>query len=262
MANLMTLSLFKKAFLVCSLVMTGCSTMQKTPHQAAAVSETQAIAAYSKVLKNYVNSEGAVDFNGLLKQPQDLETYVSFVAQKKFSDFTSRESLLAHHLNAYNALSMYTVIQKNIPVSNSGFSKVRFFYLTKMEIGGLTMSLVTYENDFIRSMNEDRIHWALNCMAVSCPRLPQKPFLAETLDKDLQNLAQEFFNSEKNVRIYTGDKKVEVTEILKFFPKDFVPKKAPSIIDYINLYRQDKIPTDFKTEYISYDWTINNSNRR
>ena len=234
--------------------------MQKTPHVPAAVNESQALAAYSKVLKNFVNAEGAVDFNSLLKQPQDLEAYVSFVAQKKFSDFTSRESLLAHHLNAYNALSMYTVIQKNIPVSNSGFSKVRFFYLTKMEIGGSTMSLVTYENDFIRSMNEDRVHWALNCMAVSCPRLPQVPFTAATLNLDLQKLAEEFFNSEKNVRIHANEKKVEVTEILKFFPKDFVPKKAPSITEYVNLYRREQIPTDYKTDYISYDWTINNSN--
>lgn len=224
-------------------------------------SESQAVESYDKVLKNFVDHTGAVDFEGLQKSPQDLENYVAYVAQKKFSDFTTRESLLAHHLNAYNALSMYTVIQKKIPVTNAGFNKVRFFYLTKMEIGGITMSLVTYENDFIRSMNEDRVHWALNCMAVSCPRLPQKPFTAENLNTDLQNQAVEFFNSEKNVRVQNNEKKVEVSEILKFFPKDFVPKKAPSIIEYINLYRKDKIPLDYKTEYISYDWTINNSNR-
>ena len=252
----------KKIILVSSLIITGCSTLQKTPRVSSPVGESQALTAYDKVLKNFVTKDGAVDFNSLQKQPLDLESYVSYVAQKKFSDFKSRESLLAHHLNAYNALSMYTVIQKNIPVSNSGFSKVRFFFLTKMEIGGSTMSLVTYESDFIRSMNEDRVHWALNCMAVSCPRLPQKPFVAETLDKDLQNLAEEFFNSEKNVRVHAADKKVEVSEILKFFPKDFVPVKAPSIVEYINLYRREKIPLDFKVEYIPYDWTINNSNRR
>lgn len=255
------LKLLRRTLLVSSLILTGCSTLQKTPH-AAIVNENQAIAAYSQVLKNYVNEAGAVDFNGLQKQPKDLETYVSYVAQKKFSDFTTREDLLAHHLNAYNALSMYTVLQKNIPESNAGFSKVRFFYLTKMEIGGKTMSLVTYENDFIRSMNEDRVHWALNCMAVSCPRLPRSPFEAKSLDQNLQNLAEEFFNSEKNIRPNSAEKKVEVSEILKFFPKDFVPRKAPSVIEYVNIYRREKIPLDFKTDYIPYDWTINNSNRR
>lgn len=247
--------------MVGSLILMSCSTFQKTPPALAVQSETQAIGHYASVLKNYVNVAGAVDFEGLQKNPQDLESYVAFVAEKKFSDFTTRESLLAHHLNAYNALSMYTVVQKNIPITNAGFNKIRFFYLTKMVIGGKTMSLVTYENDFIRSMNEDRIHWALNCMAVSCPRLPRQPFVAETLNADLQKQAVEFFNSEINIRLNNQKKKVVVTEILKFFPKDFVPRKAPSVIEYINLYRQEKIPLDFKTEYISYDWTINNSNR-
>ena len=253
--------MLKTIFLTLSLGFSACSTFQKTPEVRFKVNDQQAIEAYAKVLVAYVNVKGEVDFNGLQKNPQDLETYVAYIAQKKWSDFKTRDELLAYHLNAYNALSMNTVIQKGIPETNAGFKKVRFFYLTKMEIGGQRMSLVAYEADYIRKMNEDRVHWALNCMAVSCPRLPRKPFSAETLNQDLQDLAVEFFNSDKNVHFSAEPNTVEVTEILKFFPEDFVPKKAASIVDYVNLYRQDKIPTNYKVNYIPYDWTINNSNR-
>lgn len=235
--------------------------MQKTPVIDRAINEFEARQAYAQVLENYVNEKGEVDFDGLLKNPANLELYVAYVADKKFSDFTSPESLLAHHLNAYNALSMYTVLQKGIPETNAGFKKVRFFYLTKMNIGGTKMSLVDYENKFIRSIGEDRVHWALNCMAVSCPRLPKKLFAGESLNKDLQALAVEFFSSAANVQVDNEKKTVFVTEILKFFPEDFIPKKAKSVNDYVNIYRKTPVPTDYKIAYIPYDWTINNSNR-
>ncbi len=250
----------KKFFVLSAFILSSCSTLQKTPTINKAIDEFEAKQAYSKVLENYVSDTGEIDFDGLLKNPESLELYVAYVAKKKFTDFTSQESLLAHHLNAYNALSMYTVLQKGIPQTNAGFKKVRFFYLTKMDIGGQQMSLVDYENNHIRSIGEDRVHWALNCMAVSCPRLPKKPFAPETLNKDLQTLSLEFFNSSKNVRLESADKKIYVTEILKFFPKDFVPKKAKSMNEYINLYRQEPVPLNFEIEYIPYDWTINNSN--
>ena len=253
--------MLKNTLIIMGLGLSSCATFQKTPVVKVVVSDQQAIEAYAKVLEDFVNVKGEIDFNGLQRSPQDLEDYVAYIAQKKWSDFKSSDELLAYHLNAYNALSMNTVIQKGIPETNAGFKKVQFFYLTKMEIGGQRMSLVTYETDFIRKMNEDRVHWALNCMAVSCPRLPRKPFAAETLNQDLQDLAVEFFNSDKNVRFDSDHKIVQVTEILKFFPEDFVPKKAATIVDYVNLYRQDKIPTNYSVNYIPYDWTINNSNR-
>ena len=38
------------------------------------------------------------------------------------------------------------------------------------------MSLYTLENDVIRPLGDERVHFALNCMVVSCPRLPRVAF--------------------------------------------------------------------------------------
>ena len=109
------------------LFLTSCSTLQKTPTINKAVDEFEAKQAYSKVLENYVNDKGEIDFDGLLKNPENLELYVAYVAKKKFADFTSPESILAHHLNAYNALSMYTVLQKAFRKPMQVLKKSDFF---------------------------------------------------------------------------------------------------------------------------------------
>lgn len=243
--------------------MFGCASKIKLSDSVAPVADAAtALDAYQRVLKKFVNPAGEVDFKALAADMKDLEVYIRYVSETPFSSFGNRDELLAHHLNAYNALSMYTVIRKDIPKTNAGLGKVFFFLLTKLKIGGEWMSLSTYENEYIRKMNEDRIHWALNCMAVSCPRLPQEIFRASTLQADLQKLSVEFFNSPTHVRVVREDKQLFVTEILKFFPEDFVPTKAPSIPAYVNLYRSEKVAEDLTVKYIPYDWTINDSNRR
>lgn len=247
--------------MVGAMLTSACSTLLKTPESKAEMDPKLAIEAYARVLNGFVNKEGEIDFEGLQKNRQDLSMYIHYVAKKRFHEIGNPNQVLAHHLNAYNALSMFTVLEKNIPKTNSGLNKLFFFRLTKMEIGGQVMSLETYEKDFIRSLNEDRVHWALNCMSVSCPRLPQEIFKAETVQTQLQDLSIEFFNSEKHVQVNNDKKEVAVTEIIKFFPEDFVPVKASSVVNYVNLYRKNPVPQDYKVRYISYDWTINNSRR-
>ena len=49
------------------------------------------------------------------------------------------------------------------------------------DVGGKTISLYKLENDVIRPLGEERVHFALNCMVVSCPRLPRAAFSAAAL---------------------------------------------------------------------------------
>jgi len=78
-----------------------------------------------------VNDRGQVDFRGLAKSPGDLKAFVDYIARvSPESDpalFPGAETRLAYHINAYNALAMYNVIDSGIPRSLSGFTKLRFF---------------------------------------------------------------------------------------------------------------------------------------
>jgi hypothetical protein len=171
-------------------------------------------------------------------------------------EFLTADARLAHYLNAYNALSMYNVLDSGIPLTNAGLRKVKFFLLKKFKIDGEKMSLYTYENEIIRKQGDERVHFALNCMARSCPILPQVPFQANTLRAELQKQAKQFFSETRNLRIDKNTKTVHVSQILEFFTGDFLVKEK-SLIGYINRYSQEQIPADYSVQFIPYDWTVN-----
>jgi hypothetical protein len=54
----------------------------------------------------------------------------------------------------------------------------------------------------------------------------------------------------------TRDGRVRVSAILKFYTADFLAK-APTLIAYINRYRETAIPDDYEIVFIAYDWTVN-----
>lgn len=249
--------------LVVSVFCLGCSSVVVMPQ--AEVDYEQAKLAWAQVLEKYVDSEGWVDFPGLQQNPESLKTFLAFVRKNSPANrpdlFSDPMESLAFHINAYNALSAYGVLQSGIPESNSGLSKVKFFVFKKYEIGGNVRSLKDYEDNVIRKLKDPRVHWALNCMAVSCPKLPQIPFQGNKMNQQLDEGSRFFFSEKRNLQIDHAKKEVRVSEILKFFPEDFLAV-SPSIIDYINKWTPEKIPTDYRVKYIPYDWTIINQAKK
>ena len=248
------------AILALLLVAVGCSTLAPVPASEASDPAT-ALNAYARVLQRFVNANGEVDFSALRDDRTDLDRYVAFVAKTPAASFTNADDRLAHHINSYNVLSMYNVIDSGIPATHAGLNKLRFFALKKFVIGGQTMSLYRYETDVIRKLNEPRIHFALNCSALSCPVLPRVPFSGEKLEAQLQDETIKFFARPENLALDPAMRSASVNEILRFYTKDFVPLHAPNLIAYINRYAAKKIPADYAIRFIDYDWTVANSRR-
>lgn len=237
------------------IFVTGCSSLVPTP-EAPEMTSAQAEKAWATVLKKHVDNQGRVDFRGLGASPADLKGYVRYVSRVDKASLTDPRARLAFYINAYNALSMYNVIYSEYPEDLDGFFKrFGFFYKKKFQIMKEEMSLYSFENDLIRTENDPRVHVALNCMSAGCPRLPQTPFTTAGLEKELEREAKKFYNEPRNVRTDPKEKKVYISEILDFFTEDFL-KKKPTLIEYVNLYRNEKVPADYKVEFIPYDWTI------
>jgi hypothetical protein len=215
--------------------------------------------AWANHLSRFVDKNGRMDFAGMEKNPSDLEAYLSWVArvspESAPQTFPTREAKLAYDINAYNALAMYDVLRSH-PPPNLDKIKVTFFYKNRFEMGGRYISLYALENQVIRPLGDPRVHVALNCMARGCPRLPREPFEADKLDRQLDRLAREFYNERRNVDPRPERKTIRLSQILQFYTEDFT-KKAPSLIAYVNQYRDEKIPADWKVEFIPYDWTLN-----
>jgi hypothetical protein len=277
-------TLRRAALTMTVLALAACSTIVKPPAASADAplpTLSQAEQGYARVLQRHVNAQGEVDFAALRDDVSDaglpaLESYLRAIAATPL-DATPQDTKpqnpasqdtaltanrsLAHMINAYNALSMYNVIASGIPHTHAGTAKLTFFVLRKFDIGGKAISLYAFENDVIRKLGEPRIHFALNCSAVSCPVLPRTPFSASTLDAELDREARAFFARPENLRIDTAQRTVYFNEILKFYTEDFTPSHAPSLISYAQKYSSQTIPADYATAFTPYDWTIANSQR-
>ena len=155
---------------------------------------------------------------------------------------------------------MYGVVHAGIPQNLGGLRKFSFFYLQKFTIGGKSISLYDFENDVIRPMGDERIHFALNCMVVGCPRLPRKAFDGAALDSQLEVAARTFVGESRNVWMDPSRREVRLSAIFDFYTKDFL-EHAPSLVAYLNRYQSGPIPPDFKVRFFDYDWTVNGQRR-
>jgi hypothetical protein len=247
-------------------VLAGCATQVPAPRSSGpAPSAEQAQSAWGRVLAGWVNERGEVDFHSLSQQRQDLDQYLRYVADTPLDSFADGLPRLVHMINAYNALSMFNVIESGIPKTHAGFNKVTFFLLRKLDIGGTPTSLYAFENDIIRPLgrrlNDPRLHFALNCSALSCPVLPRTPFTVANLDSELERETRAFFTRQENFAVDHDTRTVWLSELLNFYPEDFVPAAAPSLLAYANRYAPEAAPLDYVVRLRPYDWTVANSKR-
>jgi len=218
---------------------------------------------WAATLDRFVDEQGRTDFVALSKDPGQLQRFVAAVEQVSPESnpelFSNEAEVLAYHINAYNALAMKGVIDKNIPDNFSTlFKRALFFKFRSVIVGGKKTNLYDYENRVIRPLGDARVHFALNCMVVDCPLLPRKIFTAETLNEDLEAASINFFSKPKHIEIDAEMKKVYLSGILKFYTKDYVQSgEKQDLIAYVNQFRNSKIPQDYKVKFLDYDWTIN-----
>ncbi len=248
-------------FVLLQLTLQACATLVQAPQYPPDPARGAPLEAYARVLARYVNERGEVDFPALARDRADLDYYVAYVARTPDDQFAIRNDRLAHYINSYNALSMYNVLEAGIPETHAGLAKVEFFYLRKLVIGNRRLSLYQYENDIIRPLGDPRVHFALNCSALGCPILPRTPFTGRDLEAQLDREARKFFAEARNLRVVHSSRVVYLSELLDFYPEDFLTAATPSWIAYVNQYLPEPIPLDYEVRFTDYDWTIANSRR-
>ena len=231
-------------------------------------------AGWSSVLEKYVDERGRVDYLGLNRDRTGLDRYVEAIGRVSPKNspglFPTREDRLAYYINAYNALVFHGVLARG-PEEDSVWSGLvsglKFFGMRKFTVGGRVMTLKTLEDDLIREQFQDpRIHAALNCASIGCPRLPRHAFEPATLDADLDAAMAEFVAGERNVTVDEATRIVTLSKIFDWFESDFVRfetesrgRKGATAVDYINRYRaaDEQIPAGYRVKFRPYDKRIN-----
>ena len=204
---------------------------------------------WDALLKEYVNSAGLVDYKGFQKDSARFNAVKLRLSLMEPNNDWSVQELLAYYINMYN---IYTIdlILKNYPTKSIQDIK-KAFTKSFIPIGNRTLSLGGIENGVLRKMNEPRIHFAINCASISCPKLMRDAYTAGKINEQLEAAAKEFINSDKNEISAQNPK---ISSIFKFYKKDF---EIPTAIDYINQYSRTQINKDAVIQYKEYNWSLN-----
>ena len=131
------------------------------------------------------------------------------------------------------------------------------------------MTLDHVENKIIRpTYQEPRIHFAVNCAALSCPQLDNRAFPAPDLDARLERALTRFAQDPNHVRLQ--GKRLHLSKILDWYGEDFTawfppdrpnPEHMPTIVNYLRPYLPPdlaaELTEDIAIEYNDYDWTLN-----
>ncbi|WP_397364647.1 DUF547 domain-containing protein [Olleya sp. R77988] len=204
-------------------------------------------------LKTYV-SEGKVDYKAVKKNTESLDAILK-LANDVTVDKTDANNYQAFWINAYN-LSVIKGIIDNYPIT-SPLDKAGFFDKTTYSLAGQKVTLNTIENDLLRANFKDaRFHFVLVCGALGCPPLIANVYLPATLEAQLEAQTKLALNGNYFIKVNDKKKKVEGSEIMKWYKEDFV-QNGMTEIQFINKYRTNKIPENYKLTYFTYNWKLN-----
>ena len=125
-----------------------------------------------------------------------------------------------------------------------------------IEIKGEKYSLNNIEHDILRKKYADpRIHFAVNCASVSCPRLRNEAFTANNLEAQLTDQT-EYFLQYKIKNDLSDPKNPKVSKLFNWYSADF-KIDGKTVTDFINKYSTSKVPEGTILDYLDYNWNLN-----
>ena len=203
-------------------------------------------------LKTYVKN-GLVDYKQIHSNPTELNDILNSI--ETLSITKEDTAYKAFWINAYNLAVIKGII--NYYPLKSPLDKAGFFDKITYKISSKNVTLNTIENKLLRAEFKDaRLHFVLVCGAKGCPPLIPSAYLPLTLDKQLLEQTKLAINGNSFLIIDSKKKRVKVSEILKWYKEDFIIN-GQSEIDFLNFFRNEKIPSNFKLSYFPYNWKLN-----
>ncbi|NIP46778.1 MAG: DUF547 domain-containing protein [Gammaproteobacteria bacterium] len=198
---------------------------------------------------------------------QRLRSYLGKLAAIRISDY-SREEQRAFWINMYNALTVDVVLE-HYPVEtirairiSPGFFSIGPWGKKLISVEGEKLSLDDIEHRILRPIWKDpRIHYAVNCASLGCPKLMPRAFTAANTEALLEQGARDFINSYHGAR-FEADGRLTASSIYDWFQEDFGGSEA-GVIAHLRLYARPELES--KLERISdvydfdYDWSLNDA---
>ena len=209
---------------------------------------------FDRFLKKY-SERGSINFDRLKTEPDDLNALYQMIGTAYLQD-KDRAYTKAFLINAYNIL---VIKQEQVfypiksPLEINGF-----FNNIVHNVAGREYTLDALEKQFLlKEFPDARVHLVLVCGAKGCPKLFEKAYRPESLDVQIDEQVTRILNDPEFLIVSDDKSNIALSEIFKWYQQDFT-QTAPTVLEYINGYRTDKIPSESEISFYQYDWSINN----
>jgi Protein of unknown function, DUF547 len=227
--------------------------------------------SYTDLLNKYV-ADGLVDYNEMLKDRKTLDELIESHASVDLSGVSENQKFV-FYINAYNIITLRSIIEaypvKSIKDIKGVWDK------RKWQVAGKNLTLNDIEHEILRKdFKEPRVHFAIVCASIGCPPLILQPYLADSIEEQLQASSINFANSQLYNRFDMSSRKAEISSIFDWFGEDFVDKYYDSthfsslskkqnaslhflIGHFPEGEREKLLNTEFDVSYLEYDWSLN-----
>jgi hypothetical protein len=210
------------------------------------------------VLVSHVR-DGWVDYDGVAADPRFPQLLEQLAAPRE-GPAPPREEQLALRINAYNVFAIKGVLDGYSP--SSWWGRRRFFGGSRYRLEGRETSLEGIEKQDLRALREPRVHFALVCASLSCPRLRNAAWRPEGLDAQLDEAARRFVNDPVRNRFDIAQRLAMVSELFSWYEGDFA-RDAGSVPAWLARYADEGAVRAALSEgrlalrYQPYDWQLN-----
>jgi hypothetical protein len=217
-------------------------------------------AAFDTVLRRFVRA-GRVNYAGLRGARGPLDRYLAALAEARPDDWP-REQQIAFWVNAYNAHVLDGVARrpglKSVMDVEPRDASPPTFFAERFRLAGAERTLDEIENGILRiRYHEPRIHFVLNCAAVSCPELPGRALTGDRLEDDLEAATRGFLADRRRNRVEHG-RELWLSPIFDWYAEDF-RASAGSVPAFIARHwpGPDRLPPGIPVRILPYDWSLN-----
>ena len=206
---------------------------------------------WTKILQEHVSDNGNVNYKSIKANKIELDHFLHQLSENSPKDTWSRNELLAYWINAYNAFTIKLIID-NYPINS--IKDIKKPWDKKfIKINNKLVSLNYIEHEVLRKMNEPRIHFAIVCASISCPKLLNKAYESSILERQLTTATKSFLTDTSKNSISKNE--VQISKIFKWFDKDF--KQNGTLIEFLNNFSDVTILKNAKMSYKNYNWDLN-----
>ena len=229
---------------------------------------------FFELVEKYAADDGeSVNYAAWQTSPEDMAALdqqvqmIAAISPKSHPDlFPTKGAERRYWINSYNTLVLDAVLDywplesvKDVKLSLTSrlVPGKGFFNDREIVVGGETTNLLKLEKEVLRTQQDPRIHFALNCASGSCPVL--RP--SDWSEEELERATRDFINDPANVSV--EGEVVYVSRIFKWYKKKF-PR---DIHGYLKQYAEPEleaqlmtaISNGYSTRYRDYDWSLNAS---